>query len=88
MIPVLLLIGLLAGRWYVAALAGLAWPLLLALDDIIAPDDFIGAAALAVANTAVGVAVHKLVAWALRQAWRKAHPHVREGGRTQANGCR
>ena len=78
MIPVLLLIGLLAGRWYVVALAALGWPLLLGLDGILTgPDEYVGAAALAVANTAVGVAAHKLIAWPLRQAWGRARP--REG---------
>lgn len=77
MIPTLLLIGLLAGRWYAVALAGLAWPLLLGLDGILgSPEQYAGAAAFAVANTAVGVAAHKVVAWSLRQAWGKARPRA------------
>ena len=72
MIPVLLLVGLLAGRWYVAALAAVAWPLVLGLDGILAgPAHYAAAAAFALANTAVGVAVHKVIAWSLRQAWGK-----------------
>jgi hypothetical protein len=61
MIPTLLLIGLLAGRWYVVGLAAIAWPLLLTLVGAtdLSADDWPVAAFLAAANTAVGVAIHR-----------------------------
>ena len=77
MIPILLLIGLLAGRWYVVAVAAVAWPLILGLDGILTgSEQYAGAAALAMANTAIGVAVHKAVGWSLRQARGKARPRM------------
>ncbi len=69
MIPVLLLVGLLAGRWYVVALAAVAWPLILGLDGTVAGSaNYIGAAGLAAVNTAAGVAAHKLLVWPVRRA--------------------
>ena len=69
MIPVLLLAGLLAGRWYVVALASVVWPAVLVLDGIASsPASLLGAAALAAANTAAGVAVHKAFVSVVRQA--------------------
>ncbi|HXV57599.1 MAG TPA: hypothetical protein VD704_07005 [Gaiellaceae bacterium] len=78
MIPVLLLLGLLAGRWAAVPLAALAWPLLLALGGVglDGAADVAAAAGLAAANTAIGVVAHKgLVAL------------VRAGARTAAT-CR
>ena len=83
MIPVLTLVGLLAGRWYVAALAALAWPVVLGLDGIISgPAEYAGAAALALVNTAIGVAVHKLIVRSLRGAWSKRPPRLGNGSQT------
>jgi hypothetical protein len=77
MIPILLLIGLLAGRWYVVGIAAVAWPHTLGLDGTLTGyEQYLGAAALAMANTAVGVAVHKAVVWPLRLAWGKTRPRV------------
>ena len=64
MIPTMILFGLLIGRgWKVALVAGTsAWPLLLWSQGLLAtPSDMLGAAALALVNTAVGVLVHQLV---------------------------
>ena len=61
MIPTMILFGLLLGRWWkVALVAGTsAWPLLLWSQGLLAtPSDMLGAAALALVNTAVGVLVH------------------------------
>jgi hypothetical protein len=60
MIPTLLVVGFLAGRWYVIPLAAVVWPLVLVLLGIEsdAADLFV-AAGLAAANTAVGVLVHQ-----------------------------
>ena len=75
MIPILLLVGLLAGRWYVVGIAAVAWPLILGLNGTLTgSEQYFEAAALAMANTAVGVAVHKAVVWPLRLAWGKARP--------------
>ena len=62
MIPTMLLFGLVLGRWWKTCLVvgTLGWPLLLWFDNIIeSPTEFLGAAALAALNTAVGVAVHQ-----------------------------
>ena len=62
MIPTMLLFGLVLGRWWKTCLVvgTLGWPLLLRFDNIIeSPTEFLGAAALAALNTAVGVAVHQ-----------------------------
>ena len=84
MIPVLVLVGLLAGRWYVVAVAAIAWPIALGLAGgiISGPEDYTGAAALAVVNTAFGVAVHRLVVWFLRAAWSKTRPRLSSGSQT------
>ena len=66
-IPLALVIGLGAGRWWAIPLAALAWvPLVLvgaACDVACAP----GAAGLAAANAAVGVVVHKALAAPFRR---------------------
>ena len=62
MIPTMFLFGLVLGRWWKTCLVvgTLGWPLLLWFDNIIeSPTEFLGAAALAALNTAVGVAVHQ-----------------------------
>ena len=73
MIPTLLLVGFVAGRWYVVGLAAVVWPLLLALSGTIAASDIgnlTAAAGFAAANTAVGVAVHKALLALAREAVR------------------
>jgi hypothetical protein len=72
-IPVLLLLGLLCGRWSLIAVAAVAWPLVLLVDGACPLECAPGAAAFAAANTAVGVLVHKGVVWPLKlviEAWR------------------
>lgn len=62
MIPNMILLGLILGRWWWLALgtAAIGWPLLLLATDVV---DFnaglIPAAALAVANAGVGMLVHQ-----------------------------
>ena len=62
MIPVMIVFGLVLGRWWWLALtvAALAWPLFLLANDIL---DFgtalIGAGGLAAANAGVGVLAHQ-----------------------------
>ncbi|HEY3070103.1 MAG TPA: hypothetical protein VGJ34_07275 [Gaiellaceae bacterium] len=60
MIPVLLLVGLLAGRWYCVAIAAVVWPLILVLAGVTSdPAVLVAGGGLGAANTAVGVAVHR-----------------------------
>lgn len=73
MIPTLILFGLIFGRWWRLALivGAIGWPvLLLATGTAAANADLIGVAALAFANTGVGVAVHQGVLWGARWYWR------------------
>lgn len=66
----MILFGLVAGHWPRAALAASAvlWPVLLVAGDVM---DFevglLTAAALAIANTAVGVLVHQAIRVTIRQ---------------------
>jgi hypothetical protein len=72
-IPVLLIVGLLCGRWSVVAVATIAWPLVLLIDGACPLGCSPTAAALAAVNAAVGVVAHKAVVWPLAlaiAAWR------------------
>lgn len=63
-IPTMILFGLLLGRWWKAAMivGTIAWTVLLWSQGLLTtPLEIIGTAALALANTAVGVLVHQLV---------------------------
>ena len=71
MIPTMILFGLLLGRWWKVALVvgASAWPTLLSARGVIAaPPEIVGAAALGLVNTAVGVMAHQLVLALLRRA--------------------
>jgi hypothetical protein len=71
MIPTLILFGLVFGRWWRFSLvaAAVAWPVGLVLTDVMDLEwGLIGAAALAVSNTFVGVLVHQGVLWSVRGA--------------------
>ena len=59
MIPTMILLGLVLGRWWWAALVAalIGWPTLLLVTDIIGPSEIPVAALLALLNAAVGVAV-------------------------------
>ena len=62
MIPTMILLGLVLGRWPLGGIvtAALGWPVLLVLTDVVAVDaGLLQAAALAAANAAVGVLVHQ-----------------------------
>ena len=71
MIPTVILLGLLLGRWWKTALVvgTSAWTALLWTQGLVptAPE-VLGAAALALANTAVGVTIHRLVLALVRRA--------------------
>ncbi len=59
MIPTMIVVGLVLGRWWWLALvvAGLGWPALLWIQDIIDSGQIVAAGLLAVANAAVGVLI-------------------------------
>lgn len=62
MIPTMVLVGLLLGRWWRTAITvgTLGWPfLLLASGTIVSGGEFLAAAALGFLNTLVGVALHQ-----------------------------
>lgn len=66
MIPTLIIFGLVFGRWWRVTLvaAAIGWPLLLVASGTGATGlELFGAAGLALANTLVGVAVHRFVRW-------------------------
>jgi hypothetical protein len=64
-IPTMILLGLVLGRWMPVAFlaAAVGWPLLLVASGVVAPDDgqtLATAAVLAVINAAVGVVTHQV----------------------------
>lgn len=72
MIPVAIVFGLVAGRWWRASLvvAAVAWPVMLATggDLPLSLSTLLVGAGLAVVNAAVGVAIHQLILWSVRRA--------------------
>ncbi|MBF5031978.1 MULTISPECIES: hypothetical protein [unclassified Micromonospora] len=69
MIPVLILFGLLLGRWWRSSLvtAALGWPVLLVATGVMdVGAGLLGAAGLAVANTGAGVLLHHGARLAIR----------------------
>jgi hypothetical protein len=70
-----LIAGLLTRRLSVIAIAAVAWGILLLAVGVIGISEFPLAALVGGANTAVGVFVHRVVAWSLRRARRaRARP--------------
>ncbi|MFI5847139.1 hypothetical protein ACIA8B_14420 [Micromonospora chalcea] len=70
MIPVLILFGVLLGRWWRSSLvtAALGWPVLLVATDVMDVGvGLLGAAVLAVANTGAGVLLHQGTRLAIRR---------------------
>lgn len=70
MIPVLLVIGLVLGRWWrtTLAVATILWPVVLVLSEVMDVTwELLGAAALAFVNTLIGIVVHQGVLWTVRQ---------------------
>jgi hypothetical protein len=77
MIPTMILLGLVLGRWWWLALlvAGVAWPAMLVVADVVDLSwGLVAAGALAAANAAVGVLVHQAVLHGVRHL-RHHHPH-------------
>jgi len=81
-IPTLILLGLVLGRWwrFVIPLAAVGWPILLLVTGVDRGLDFVvGASAFAFANVVVGVLLYQVVAGAGRHR-RHAQPlEVRRG---------
>ncbi|HEU5242184.1 MAG TPA: hypothetical protein VFU25_09225 [Ornithinibacter sp.] len=74
MIPTMILVGLVLGRWWRAALvaAAVGWPVLLALTGLLdSPTAALWSSVLAVANAGVGVLVHQGVLHAYRYLARR-----------------
>jgi hypothetical protein len=72
-IPILILFGLVFGRWWRSSLAvaAVGWPVALVASDVMSVEPgLLGASALAVANTAVGVLVHQGVLRIIRKVQR------------------
>jgi hypothetical protein len=62
MIPILILFGLVLGRWWRLSLvtAALGWPVALVVTDVMSVRlGLLGASGLAIANTGVGVLIHQ-----------------------------
>lgn len=82
MIPSLLLPGLIVGRWWLVPIAAVAWPVLLMVDGIGAGWRFgVSAGALAAANVAFAVAIHRGTASLLRHLAQFLHDPIGEAGR-------
>ena len=80
MIPAMILFGLLLARWWkLALLVGTSgWTVLLWSQGLLAtPPEIVGAAVLALVNTAVGVLAHKVLLGFVRRV--RGHPPTRRG---------
>jgi hypothetical protein len=75
MIPTMIVVGLVLGRWWWLALAvaGVGWPAVLWSQGIIDSGQVAGAALLAVANAAVGVLIVKGGILAFRRLRHASH---------------
>ncbi|WP_073265972.1 hypothetical protein [Cryptosporangium aurantiacum] len=70
MIPTLILLGLVFGRWWRSSLmaAAVGWPVVLVATDVMSIEvGLLGASALATMNAAVGVVVHQMILRMTRQ---------------------
>jgi hypothetical protein len=68
-IPIALVVGLAVGRWWTMVVVAVGWSVALIATGVIGFEGaLIGGAALAAANAAVGVAVHKCLAATFRFA--------------------
>jgi hypothetical protein len=69
MIPTVLVVALVIGRWWLPTLliAALGWPALLVATDAMSVDwGLLGASALAMGNALVGILAHHGAVWLLR----------------------
>lgn len=64
MIPTLIVVGLVLGRWWIIPPVALLWSIVLALTGVLSgTQDLVAAALIGALNVAVGVLVHKGIAW-------------------------
>lgn len=78
MIPTVIVVCFVLGRWWRSALLATAvvWPLVLVATNVMGLEwGLVGASALAVANALVGVLLHQAIAWVI------THLRVREAPR-------
>jgi hypothetical protein len=71
MVPTMILFGLVLGRWWRSALllGALIWPALLLVDGVYGVEaGLLGAAAIGVTSTALGVALRQAVLAVIRRA--------------------
>jgi hypothetical protein len=77
MIPTLILVGVIFGRWWqpVLAITAIGWPALLVSTNVIEPSEsamLVGAALFGVINAGVGVLAHYACLWVYRRLRHKA----------------
>ena len=71
MVPTMILVGVVLGRWWRTALVvgAVGWPVILVADNVDAVEfGLVGAAVIGVVNTAVGVALHHAVLALIRRS--------------------
>lgn len=79
MIPTLIGLGLVFGRWWLLSLvvAALGWPLALLVGGVMTLEfGLLGAAGLAVVNAGVGVMIHQFVLQSIRRIRRDCASNV------------
>lgn len=73
MLPLVLLVAVIIGRWWLIPIAAVAWPIVVSLGgDCSGIGCVLGAAGLGALNAAVGVLVHQGALWLFR-APRRGH---------------
>lgn len=77
MIPVMIVCGVLMGRWWRTALVlgAVGWPTAMLVTGAISAGQIPVAALLGLANTGVGVALHQAGLWLVRRLRRGAATH-------------
>ena len=68
MLPLVILVGFVVGRWWIVPAAGVVWAGLLLEQDVIGAANVPAAVGLAVANAAAGVAAGLVARWPFRCA--------------------
>lgn len=71
MIPTVIVVAALVGRWWAIPAAGVLWPLILMVtkDDPPTSGTLARAAALGVLNGGVGIGLRKMIDWSVRSVW-------------------
>ncbi|HSK95772.1 MAG TPA: hypothetical protein VK891_04065 [Euzebyales bacterium] len=73
MIPTVIVVGIVLGRWWWAALlvSAIGWPLLLAATGVATGGILLAAAAIALPNALAGVLLYQAGAWIVRHLRRR-----------------